>query len=74
MTKKDKILKIFNSKKFNNGWKIFTYEDFFNEGLAPTIEYGQSYCDVIYAKRILQKMGYRVLIGSCFYIEEKKNA
>jgi hypothetical protein len=48
--------------------KIIYYDDFYGNDLSPTIEYGQKYCDVIYAKRIIQKMGYRVGIGMAFHV------
>jgi len=51
--------------------KIITYDDFYAAGLSPTIEYGESYCDIIYARRILQKMGYQVLISSAFNVIKK---
>lgn len=70
MTKKDKILQLFNSKKFERGVKTFTYDDFYNIGLNPTIEYGEKYCDIIYASRVIKKLGHRVGIGMAFHVWE----
>lgn len=69
MTKKDKILKIFNELEWlkspsGQSVKAIHYDDFLKAGFSPTIEYGEHYCDVIYARRIFQKMGYRVIIGT----------
>ena len=76
-TKKSIILKIFeeapwiigddNKKKL----KILSYEMFLNAGLSPTIEYGEKYCDIIYARNIFNQLGYSVLIGRAMYIQEK---
>ena len=71
MTKKDKILLIFSEKNWHDGVKILTYEDFQSEGLCPTMEYGEKYNDIIYARRIFQQMGYSVSIGSAMYIRQK---
>lgn len=72
MSKKDKILEMFNSiewQKTAQGYsKIFTNESFRSRGLCGTVEYGEKYCDVIYARRIFQKMGFKVGIGMAFYI------
>lgn len=72
MNKKDKIMKIFDSKEWYRNSKTITYNDFYHAGLDPTIEYGESYCDVIYARRIFQKLGYTVGYGSCFHIYRKE--
>lgn len=53
--------------------KIITSDDFIAAGLYGDIENAKQHCDVIYARRILQKMGYRVIIGGQFYIWEYKD-
>lgn len=78
MTKKDKILKIFNDADWlesPSGQRVKTlgYYDFLNAGLNQTIEYGETYCDVIYARKILTKMGYKVLVGMSFHVYEKNS-
>lgn len=75
MTKKEKILKLFEDADWLDiagTWvKIIGYDDFLGIGLNQTIEYGEKYCDVIYARRIIQSMGYRVLIATNFNIYKK---
>ncbi len=75
MTKKDKILKMFNDAEWilaiGEEQKIFTYETFRDYGLSPTIEYGERYCDVIYARMIFQKLGYKVLIGTAMHVKKQ---
>lgn len=51
--------------------KTLHYEDFFKNGLQPTLEYGEKYSDVVYAKRILQGMGYKVLVGMSFHVFDR---
>ena len=70
-TKKSKIIKMFNSKEFQNGWKCFTKEDFYNFDLSGTVEYGEKYSDVEYAKRVIKKMGYAVTVGVVLHVNEK---
>jgi len=70
-TKKQKIIDIFNSKEWINNVKIITGEDFDNVGLSDCIEFGTKYNNIIYAKRILKKMGYNVNIGHSMYINKK---
>lgn len=73
MTKKDKILKLFNSIDWvNNEYKTIRYKDFMDAGLHFTIEYGETYNDVIYAQRIFKKMGFRIAIGAAFHIYKQK--
>jgi len=72
-TKKSKILKMFNDQDWHfisNDYacKTLTYDDFSKHGLSPTVEYQERYCDVIYARKIFVKMGYRVGIGIAFHI------
>ena len=77
MTKKDKILKLFNSMEWFNSpsgekVKTITYDDFRSIDLNPTIEYCESYCDIIYARRVIQKLGHKVLIGTGFHVYKAK--
>ncbi len=71
MTKKDKILQLFNSREFERGVKTFTYDDFLGAGLSPRVEDDEKYCDIIYARRIIKKLGHRVGIGMAFHVWEK---
>jgi hypothetical protein len=50
--------------------KILNYECFRDAGLSPTWEYGEKYCDVIYAKRVIESLGHKVLIAMGFYVYE----
>lgn len=74
MSKKDVILKMFNDSEWviqtTFRFKTITYDDFMKNGLSPTIEYGEKYCDVIYAKRIFKSMGFSVSIGTNIYIND----
>ena len=75
--KKQRVLDMFNAKEWHTSLggeivKFFTYQDFIDADFAPTIEYGQKYCDVIYAKRVIQELGHRVLISSGFFIYKDK--
>lgn len=79
MTKKEKILKIFNNAVWIDSLsgaktKIITYTDFRDAGLSPTTEVGEKYNDVIYARQLLNKMGYKVLIGIGFHVFSKPKA
>lgn len=76
MTKKDKILTMFN----NLDWisnpsgmriKVITTVDIEKIDLSPSWEYGEQYNDVIYIKRVLQKLGYTVLVGNVIWVREK---
>lgn len=71
-TKKERILEMFNNAEWHqsNSYaaKTLTYEDFQNADLAPSFEYQEKYCDVIYARQIFKKMGYGVGIGMAFHI------
>lgn len=72
MTKKEKILNKLSEKQWYKGATTLTYEDFKDMNMCPTIEYGERYCDVIYARRIIQKEGYKVLLGSfCLYVYQQ---
>ncbi len=74
-TKKDKILKIFNSKPWINGrdWesKIITYDDFRGAGLDGNWEYQEKYNDVAYAQQIFIKMGFNTAVGMALHIYKK---
>ena len=73
MTKKDKIINLFKSVQwFENAsgekCKIFTKDDFLSVGLYGDIENSQQHCDLIYARRIIQELGHRVIIGGAFHV------
>jgi hypothetical protein len=78
MTKKAKILKMFNDADWvdlrthdGRRGKIITYEMLWDAGLNPTSEYGETYNDVKYAQNIFNKMGYKVTFGMCMYVHER---
>ena len=78
VTKKAKILSRLNENiVIDDGtkrFKILSKNDFRDMGLGSTIEYGERYCDIIYAQQLLRKLGYRVLLGSmCMYVHETEN-
>lgn len=73
MTKKQKILDLFNSIEWFKSpsgilCKIIKAEDFSKIGLYHCIENNSQYCDIIYAKRVIQSLGHRVLFGSQFFV------
>jgi len=68
MTKKDRILKMVDSAPWHNNHKILLYEHFRDAGLDACMEDFTTYNDIIYAKRILQNMGYTIRIGMAFHI------
>jgi hypothetical protein len=75
MTKKEKILKLFNDAEWlpsgsGKRCKIIDGEEFYKIGLAATHEYGEKYNDLVYARRIFKKMGYMCNYGHAFYITE----
>lgn len=77
MTKKQKIIALFNCVEWiespsGETTKIITYEHFRNAGLRSTIEYGEKYSDVVYARRIIQSMGHRVIVGTAFNVWKDK--
>ena len=77
MTKKQKILDLFNETEWNDGHdgrrtKIITLDDFTSKGLYGDVENSQQHCDVLYARRIIQGLGHRVIIGGVFCIWEKQ--
>jgi hypothetical protein len=71
MTKKQKILDLFYSSEWinhhdGNRIKIFTSDEFNAVGLYGDIENSQQHCDLIYARKIIQGLGHRVIIGGAF--------
>ena len=76
MTKKQKILELFNSIEWittaSGEIKIITGKEFEQAGLYHAIENSKQHCDVIYARRIIQELGHKVLIGQVFHVWKKK--
>jgi hypothetical protein len=77
MTKKQKILDLFYSTEWHNHHdgnkiKILSKEDFKSVGLYGNIENSQQHCDLIYARKIIQGLGHRVIIGGAFFVWEKQ--
>ena len=77
MTKKDKILELFNSIEWSKSpsgedIKIITGEEFESAGLYHAIENTSQHCDVIYARKIIQELGHKVIVGSAFNIWKDK--
>lgn len=75
MTKKQKILNKLSEKTWFRGMTQFIMSDFEQMGFATTVEYGEKYGDIIYTRRVLQKAGYKVLLGSyslCIYSKESE--
>ena len=73
MTKKQKIIELFNSIEWFEGVggeqnKIIYKDDFMAVGLYGDVENSQQHCDVLYARRIIQGLGHRVLIGGAVHI------
>lgn len=75
MTKKQRLLELFESKKWirdltGRKWiKIFLPDEFYKSGFSGTIEYGQKHCDIIYFQKILKTLGHKSYAGSwAFYI------
>lgn len=67
-SKKELILKMFDSCdwiKTDDGkeTKYIKPTDFDKFGLNARLEYGQYYGDSVYVKRIIQKMGHKVILG-----------
>lgn len=46
---------MFEAAEWIGNTKYISYNDYKNNGLCPTIEMGEKYCDVIYTQRILKK-------------------
>jgi len=74
ISKKQRILNLFDQHEWlgdkGSRFKIITYEAFREARLGSTIEYGEKHCDVIYARRIIQSLGHRVLVGMGFNVFE----
>lgn len=54
LSKKDKILKMLESKHWLNDSCCFTSDDFRRMDMHSTVEYREKYNDVIYARKVLQ--------------------
>lgn len=68
MTKKDKILELFdNADWIDSGsgrkLKIITQNDFDSQHLNARLEYGEKNGDIRYAARIMQNLGFKCIIG-----------
>lgn len=75
MNKKQIILELFNETEWLKGHegvriKTITREDFERKGLYGDIENSQQHCDVIYARKIIQALGHRVIVGGAFHVWE----
>lgn len=73
MTKKQKIIELFKSIEWFDGVggeknKIISKDDFMAVGLYGDVENSRQHCDVLYARRIIQGLGHRVLIGGAVHI------
>ena len=73
MSKKQKIIDLFNSIEWSKHpsdkmVKIISKDDFESIGLYGDVENSQQHCDVLYARRIIQKLGHRVIIGGAFFV------
>jgi len=77
MTKRQKILNCFNSIEWYEGvdgelaksieksvWREF--------GLYGDIENASQHCDLIYARKIIQSLGHKVIIGGAFHVWKDK--
>ena len=76
-TKKAKILQMFNSVDWFKNYdsqdiKIITGGTFEDFGLYYSVENKKQHCDVIYARRIIQGLGHKVIVGSSFYVWKDK--
>jgi len=72
-SKKQIIIDLFNSIEWSQSAsgqdvKMITGDIFDSVGLYHAIENPSQHCDVLYARKIIQEMGHRVLIGMCFHI------
>ena len=78
VSKKKRVLELFNSTQWsfsstmNCDIKMFTNEEFEQYGLNGTVENNSQYCDVFYARTIIQEMGHNVLIGMAFHVYKDK--
>ncbi len=79
MTKKETILKMFHETEWNKGHdddlrrtKIITSDAFRAYGLYGDVENASQHCDVLYARRIIQGLGHRVIVGGALFVWEKE--
>ena len=70
MTKKQRILNLFESIPWHNDTKGINYDHLRNNDFETSVEHGQKWGDVYYIMRVLRKEGYTVLLGNysiCIY-------
>lgn len=76
MTKKKRILELFNSIEWDlrgdEFTKTITKDEFERHGFYGDIENSQQHCDLIYARRIIQELGHKVIIGGAFHVWKDK--
>jgi len=77
MTKKQKVLELFNSTDWYESPSgelamSLSKDDFESVGLCGEIENARQHCDLIYARKIIQELGHKVLIGGAFHIWKDK--
>lgn len=77
MNKREKILKLFNEADWitspsGEPCKVLTADDFASIGLYGIIENSRQHCDAVYARSILQELGYKVTIGTTFCVWESR--
>lgn len=71
-SKKQRIIALFESLPWiDDRTKIITKDHFRSIGLGGTVEYQETYCDVLYACQVIRKLGYRVYIGMCVNVFKK---
>ena len=68
---------MFNDTEWNKGHegirtKTITMHDFERFGLYGDVENSQQHCDVLYARKIIQGLGHRVIVGGAFHVWEKQ--
>ena len=76
--KKQRILEMFHDAEWNKGHdgrrtKIITMGDFERFKLYGDVENSQQHCDVLYARKIIQGLGHRVIVGGVFCVWEKQS-
>lgn len=72
MTKKEKILKLFNELEWHDGTKYIQKHDLRKYELDRTLEFGGGWNDIYYLGKILRAEGYRVLYGThAIYVQLK---
>lgn len=77
MTKKQTILELFHSHEWLESpsgelVKCFSSDDFHSVGLYGDIDNASQHCDLIYARRIIQELGHKVVIGGWFHVWKDK--